>query len=167
MSEVWMCSTPEKLNIEEWGSILVLHLLPRFLFLLCSSLWTGIFTFDFLPVLLLPILWFVAPIEAWNSPRKGLSKEKCTISNVCLLGPANDPPRPPDKVSKEVVLPVHYLAVTVHDHFQRFVIKALETPQQSFPSPLLWLNNLYHLLWTGERGDGSKRMPIYCYHYSG
>lgn len=157
-----MCSTPEKLNIEEWGSSVVLHRLPCFLFLLCSSLWTGIFTFDFLPVLLLPILWFVAPIEAWTRPRKGLSKEKCTISNVCLLGPANDPsrketpphlPRPPDKVSKEVVLPVHYLAV--HEHYQRFVCKGTWNSSTIFPlAPTLSECSLCHLLWTGGRRDG-------------
>lgn len=177
-SEVWMCSTPEKLNTEELGSSLVLHQLPCFLFLLCSSLWTGIFAFDFLPVLLLPILWFVAPIDAWTRPRKGLLKEKCIISNVCLLGPANDPPRketvphlcrPPDKVSKEVVLPVHYLAVTVHEHLS---LKHWKILNNLSPHPYVeWTacvtcceqgekgyfkthaNLLLSLLWLEEIGD--------------
>lgn len=140
------------------------------------------FHIRFFPSLLLPILWFVAPIEAWTRPRKGLSKEKCTISNVCLLGPANDPsrketpphlPRPPDKVSKEVVLLVHYLTVTVHEHFQRFVFKGTWNSSTIFPlTPTLseqpvslavnrgkgrWIkmhaNLLLSLLWLEEIGD--------------
>lgn len=65
---------------------------------------------------------------------------RCTISSVCLPGipgPANDPPgkETPShcKVSKEAVLPAHYLAVRAHEHFQRSVLKGTGHFSTTFP----------------------------------
>ena len=168
--EEWGLGAQYTREIEPWRTRIQpssAPLLPRFLPpALLFSLHRRFFTSGSHLVLLLLTLWFIAPIVAWNSPWKCLLKEKWILLDVqetmVIFWARQARPRvhlekkrlhtwpdPLPECLKDTVLLSPYLAVSVHEHFQKSVIKDIGNFPKIFPPTALALSRL-----PADRGKG-------------
>lgn len=126
-------------------------------------------TSNFLLVLLLPVLWFVASRETKGKfVGREMDSLSCTTRNDCLLGiPAHSNDLPGREPFLHLTGPPSPFSCRCAWAFQRSVIKNTKNlkKKKSFLLTLLWVNSLCHLLWTGKRESRSKLNPAYYYHF--